>query len=87
MKAIQDLLNRIRWDKEYAKADFKIGYYDRVEKKVIFVPFRELYFDDEDHFDFQVLDDEGETHSIPLHRVREVYKNGKRIWHRDVIEK
>jgi uncharacterized protein (UPF0248 family) len=85
MKAIQELLNRIRWDKDYAKADFKIGYYDRVEKKIIFVPFREIYFDDEDHFGFQVLDDEGLTHSIPLHRVREVYKNGKLIWHRDTV--
>jgi uncharacterized protein (UPF0248 family) len=86
MKAIQEILNRIRWDKGYAKADFKIGYYDRVEKKTIFVPFREIYFDDEDHFGFQVLDDEGLTHSIPLHRVREVYKNGKLIWHRDTVK-
>ena len=84
MKAIQELLNRIRWDKEYAKADFTVGYYDRIENKIILVPFRELYFDDEDHFGFQVLDDEGVTHNIPLHRVKEVYKNGKLIWHRDV---
>ena len=84
MKAIQELLNRIRWDKEFSKADFTIGYYDRVEKKIIFVPFQELYFDDEDHFGFQILDDKGEAHSIPLHRVKELYKNGNLIWHRDV---
>lgn len=85
MKAIQELLNRIRWDKEFAKADFKIGYYDRVEKKIILVRFRELYFDNEDHFSFQVLDDEGEVHSVPFHRVREVYKNGELIWHRESV--
>lgn len=83
MKVIQDLINRIRWDKEYAQADFTIGYYDRVEQKIILVPFRELYFDDADHFGFQILDDEGVTHSIPLHRVKELYKNGKLIWHRN----
>jgi len=84
MKAIQELLNRIRWDKEYAKADFTVGYYDRIENKIVLVPFRELYFDDEDRFGFQILDDEGVVHSIPLHRVKELYKNGKLIWHRDV---
>ena len=84
MKVIQELLNRIRWDKEYAKADFSVGYYDRIEQKIILMPFRELYFDDEDRFGFQILDDEGVAHSIPLHRVKELYKNGKLIWHRDV---
>jgi hypothetical protein len=27
---IQDLLHRIRWDAEFGKAQFVIGYYDRV---------------------------------------------------------
>jgi len=40
MKAIQELLNRIRWNKEYAKADFTVGYYDRIEQKIILMPFR-----------------------------------------------
>lgn len=83
MKPIQDLLNRIRWDKEYAKADFGVGYYDRIEDKLILVPFRELYFDDQDHFAFQVLDEEGENHNIPFHRVKALYRNGELIWHRD----
>lgn len=86
MKPIQELLNRIRWDKEYAKAKFTIGYYDRIEDKIIVVPFRDLYFDDEDHFDFQILDEEGMTHNIPLHRVKELYRNGELIWHRDYIQ-
>ena len=83
MKPIHEILNRIRWDKEYARADFKVGYYDRLEDKVILVPFRELYFDEEDHFDFQILDEDGVTHIIPLHRIKELYRGGELIWCRD----
>ena len=83
MKPIHEILNRIRWDKEYASSDFKVGYYDRLEDKVILVPFRELYFDDDDHFDFQILDEDGVTHTIPLHRIKELYKDGYLIWCRD----
>jgi uncharacterized protein (UPF0248 family) len=27
----------------------------------------------------------GEKHTIPLHRIREVYRNGQLIWHRDAV--
>jgi uncharacterized protein (UPF0248 family) len=83
MKPIHEILSRIRWDKEYAKADFRVGYYDRVENRLILVPFHDLWFDDEDRFGFQVLDGEGVTHHIPLHRVKAVYRNDELIWHRD----
>ena len=32
---------------------------------------------------FQVTGDEGEVHTVPLHRVKEVYRNGELIWHRE----
>ena len=83
MKPIQEHLNRIRWDHEYAKANFSIGYYDRLENKIILLLFQELYFDDNDHFDFQILDEDGVTHTIPLHRIKELYRNGELIWSRD----
>lgn len=83
MQPIQELLSRIRWDKDYAAADFVVGYYDRVEDSIILVPFQELYFDEQDHFAFQVLDENGESHNIPFHRVKALYKNGELIWHRD----
>ena len=82
MKPIQEHLNRILWDHEYAKANFIIGYYDRLEDKIIRLPFKELYFDDNDHFDFQILDEDGVTHTIPLHRIKELYRNGELIWSR-----
>lgn len=83
MQPVQDLLNRIRWDEEFSKADFTIAYYDRVEGCLIYVPFKEIQFDAADHFAFQVVDDDGVSHTIPLHRVKTVCRNGKEIWHRD----
>ena len=83
MIPIHELLNRIRWDDEFAKGEFVLGYYDRIENRIIKIPLREIYFESRDHFAFQVYDDEDELHNVPLHRVREVYKDGELIWHRD----
>ena len=84
MIPIHELLSRIRWDEAYGHADFVIGYYDRLEDRVMTVPLKELYFDPEDHFDFQLLDEEGVTHTIPLHRIRQVFRNGELVWQRVV---
>ena len=83
MIPIHELLNRIRWDHEFGDAEFVVGYYDRLEDKIIRVPLKELVFDQEDHFDFELVDEEGTTHTIPLHRIREVIRNGEPIWHRN----
>jgi uncharacterized protein (UPF0248 family) len=83
MIPIHELLNRIRWDEDYGNADFIIGYYDRVENRIIKVCLKELFFDKEDHFDFELIDEVGETHTIPLHRIKEVYRNGDLVWRRE----
>jgi uncharacterized protein (UPF0248 family) len=82
MLPIRDLLNRIRWDREFAKATFEIGYLDHVERRTILVPFRSLHFPEGDSFSFQVEDESGELMTIPLHRIREVRRNGALIWQR-----
>ena len=82
MIPIHELLDRIRLDPEFAKGDFRLGYYDRAEDRIILVPFQELTFPDESPRTFQLTDLEGQVHRIPFHRVREVYKNSQRIWHR-----
>jgi uncharacterized protein (UPF0248 family) len=82
MIPIHELLNRIRWDPEFAKGNFELGYYDRAENRVILVPLKEVSFPTESPSTFQLVDPEGEIHRIPFHRVREVYKNAQRIWHR-----
>lgn len=82
MIPIQELLSRIRWDPEFGAAEFSLAYYDRVEDRLLRVAFRELIFPPDDHFGFALLDEEGVEHSIPYHRVREVWRNGELIWQR-----
>ena len=84
MIPIHELLNRIRWDEAYGNADFVIGYYDRVEDRIITVELKELAFDKEDHFDFELIDVDGESQTIPLHRIRQVFRNGELVWERNV---
>jgi len=83
MQPIHELLNRIHWDPEFGKGDFELGFYDRVEDKIIRLSFREIVFVPGEHFDFHYMDEECEEHSVPLHRIKAVYKNGELIWHRE----
>ena len=82
MIPIHELLNRIRWDPEFAKGSFQLGYYDRAEDRIILVPFKEVSFPPESAQTFQIIDAEGKIHCVPFHRVREVHKDSQRIWHR-----
>jgi len=82
MIPIHQLLNRIRWDPEFAKGEFQLTYYDRVENRTIPVPLKEVTFPDGSPHTFQLTDLEGKVHRIPFHRVREVYRDSQRIWHR-----
>lgn len=82
MKPIQDIINRIKWDPHYGKGSFMIGYYDRLEDRILLVPFKDIHFVKENHFLFEIEDSRGEIHTIPYHRVRQVYKNSALIWER-----
>lgn len=83
MIPIQDLLHRIRWDAEFGKGQFVIGYYDRIARRIVRVPFRNIRADSADHFAFSAADADGFVHDVPLHRVREVWRDGMLIWHRE----
>ena len=82
MTPIHELLNRIRWDPEFGRGEFVIGYYDRVAGRIVRVPLRQVGFDHTDHFACRILDDAGEAHMLPFHRIREVFKDGMLIWQR-----
>lgn len=82
MIPIQQLLSRIRWDTEFAKAEFAIGYYDRLEDTIIVISIQQVHFEPENHFSIGVVDEFGTSHMVPLHRVRQVFRNGERIWER-----
>jgi len=83
MIPIQDLLHRIRWDEDFGRGEFVIGYYDRIEHELILVPLREIEFPNDSPGIFELFDHEGWMHTIPLHRVKAVYKDGELIWRRE----
>ena len=87
MIPIHQLLSRIRWDPEFGRGTFDLGYFDRVEDRVIIVPLRQVDLVEDDPEAFRVMDAEGQVHRVPFHRVREVYKNGHRIWRRPTVAK
>lgn len=82
MIPIQDLLHRIRWDRAFGAAKFEIAYRDRVGGTLVGVPFSRIRFPSGDHFAFDALESDGSGHNVPLHRVREVWRNGELIWRR-----
>jgi uncharacterized protein (UPF0248 family) len=83
MMPIHELLNRIRWDQEFAKAEFRIGYYDRLEDAIILVSLQQVVQEPGDHFAMKVMDEGGIVHVVPFHRIKEVYRNGELIWKRE----
>jgi uncharacterized protein (UPF0248 family) len=82
MMPIQDLMNRIRWDAGFGASTFEIGYLDHLKGAIIRIPFRRIHWGRGNRFSFDFEDEEGETRSIPLHRIREVYRDGALIWSR-----
>jgi uncharacterized protein (UPF0248 family) len=82
MQPLQELLHRIKWDVEFGKGEFALGYYDRVVHKEIIVPFVSISLDPQRPSTFAFRDEDGIVHHVPLHRVRSVYKDGVAIWQR-----
>jgi uncharacterized protein (UPF0248 family) len=79
---IQELLHRIKWDAEFGKGEFALGFYDRVVHEEIIVPFVSISLDPQRSDTFSFHDEDGIVHHIPLHRVQSVYKDGVVIWRR-----
>lgn len=82
MTPIRQLLARIRWDPEFGRGRFELAYLDRKKKALVRVPLDEIVTTPGERFAFQVTDEEGQARSIPYHRVREVWRDGERIWAR-----
>jgi uncharacterized protein (UPF0248 family) len=82
MIPIRSLLDRIRWDPEFGRAAFTIGYYDRVERRIVTVPLAHIHLVPGNHFSFTAVEEDGSVHEVPFHRVREVYRDGVLIWQR-----
>lgn len=82
MTPIHELLNRIRWDREFGAARFELGYLDRFEKTLHRVHLDGLIFPEGERRTFQFTDLGGKTRRVPLHRIRQVWRDGDLIWQR-----
>jgi len=83
MQTIKELLDRIRWDEEFAHGEFELAFFDRMEARLIHLPLGDISLSPSDHFFFHYMDKENIEHSVPLHRIKAVYKNGECIWRRE----
>jgi uncharacterized protein (UPF0248 family) len=81
MQYILDLLNRIRWDKNLNPDEYSIVYEDRVDntnKQILFKDIKRI------EGTFIIIEKDGEEINIPIHRIRQVKRNGKSVWKREV---
>lgn len=82
MIPIHELLARIRWDPEFGCARFEIAYLDRKRKALVRLPLERTRMSAGERFAFEALEEDGSVHSVPYHRVRAVWRDGKLIWSR-----
>jgi uncharacterized protein (UPF0248 family) len=82
MIPIHQVLNRIRWDKEFGTAHFEIGFLDHAAKKILLIPFTKIHFEEGNQFSFQLENEMGEILVIPFHRIRQVFRDRVLIWNR-----
>lgn len=82
MQPLHELLSRIRWDPEFGRGEFWIAYHDRVEGRLVRLPFRSVGFEEGNRFSFTAVDPDGTVRRVPFHRVRRVWKDGALIWSR-----
>jgi uncharacterized protein (UPF0248 family) len=61
---------------------FEIGYLDRVAAAVVRVPFEELRVESSGPPALALRDRNGDVARVPLHRVREVWRDGVIVWER-----
>jgi uncharacterized protein (UPF0248 family) len=82
MTPIHALLARIRWDREFGRGEFAIGYWDRVARRIVRVPLARVEFDPANRARLTAIEADGSVHEVPLHRIREVWRDGELIWRR-----
>lgn len=77
MQPIQDLINKIKWDKRENPSNYSLIFIDLGKEK-------EIYYTDIKRLEgnFMILINNDEEVEVPLHRIRKVKKKGKIIWER-----
>jgi len=84
MMPIHELLARIRWDSAFGRGQFTLGYIDHDTDELRYVPFKDARPDRNNPSMLDLVDKHGELVSLPLHRIRQVLRNGERIRQREM---
>jgi uncharacterized protein (UPF0248 family) len=82
MQPIHELLSQIRWDPNFT-GEFEVAFVDRMQPQLQRVPVNEMRFDATNRATFRAFDEAGNLVSIPVHRIRKIYRDGALIWSRD----
>ncbi len=82
MIPIHEFLARVRWDPAFGQGRWEIAYVDHARAGLVRVPLGNARARPGVRFGLDVIDDEGLAHTIPYHRIREVWHDGKVIWSR-----
>ena len=82
VQPIHELLSRIRWDPAFAQGQFEMAYADHVLGRDVRVALVRALLDVGAPGMIGVIDPDGVTCNIPLHRIRKVYRDGELIWQR-----
>jgi len=77
MKPVQDIINKIKWDKKLQEEDFEIEYLDF--NNLVSMPYTSIK---KIEGLFMLVEKDGKEIHIPLHRIRKVKEKGKVIWQR-----
>jgi len=76
-----DILNKIRWDSSESPEKTFIFYLDRISGKLVRVPFLSIK---EIGKSFVTIEKDGKEVEIPIHRIKEIRRDGKLIWVRNL---
>ena len=82
MIPIRALLARIRWDPDFGRGHFEMGYVDHMRSELVRVPLARIRMPADDRFAFEATEEDGSVHSVPYHRVRAVWRDGALVWSR-----
>ncbi|MEW6428756.1 MAG: DUF504 domain-containing protein [Thermodesulfobacteriota bacterium] len=82
MIPIHQLLARIRFDRDFGRGDFAIGYLDHDREGLVRLPLKNVVFTGGNRFALEVLLSDGTRIGLPMHRIHAVWKDGELIWRR-----
>lgn len=78
MLTAKQMLDKIKWSNKFKPEEITLSYFDRILNKNIKINYGEVKIED----NFIILEKENKISEIPLHRLREIRKNGIVIWKR-----